>query len=138
MMLQKTLYCELEYPYKSNPCFIIDKYENKIEKLELNNGINNLAVLQSGLSYKDSLGNKFLVYPCESTLSFEIAKKCFDFSNLNVYFLDYYCTFLKHHNNASDRDRELVQSFIECFNYKISPIGFIKIQKQLLGVENEA
>ena len=137
MILQSTLYCEIDYPYESNDCYVVDKYDNKHRKLKLQRGINLLRVLESGLFYKDSLGNRFLTYPCEGSLSFEIAKKCLDFSELDVSFLDYFCAKLEHDKNATNKDRKLVELFLECFELGVYPNGFLRLQRELLGVEDE-
>lgn len=121
---------------------IRDKFgTNLSEFVEFKAGKNELKILDKDAYYQSKENEQFFVYDGVGELDLEVdCKKRYDFEFLNVFFLDYFLAQAKHHQNADETDKKLVEEFVELLNthleektQKIIPPYFAAIQAKLVN-----
>ena len=119
-----------------------DKFgTNLSDFVEFKAGKNELKILENTAYYQSKENERFFVYDGTGELDLEAdCQKCYDFSHLNVVFLDYYLTHLKHHPNADEVDKRLIDEFVSLLDsqlksevQKITPPYYSAIQARLVN-----
>lgn len=104
-------------------------------------GLNELEIPSHAWYYQSKDNERFFIYEGEGEL--ELESECtqdFNFENVNVVFLDFYLANQKHHKNADESDRKLVEKFVILFSLnelcekaKIVPPYYEKLMNAILG-----
>ena len=115
-----------------------DRFGNDItDFVKFETGENALFITNSGY-YQAKNNQRYFIYDGEGDLNLNECKKCFDFTNLNLFYLDYFLSNLKHHDSSDKADRELIELYAELLNThlegdeRINPPYFSEIQQKLL------
>lgn len=106
-----------------------DRFGNSLsKKFVLKAGKNELEIPCENGYYQSTDNERFFIYDGQGELDFENeCTKQYDFSKLNVRFLDYFLGTQKHHKNADENEKKVIENFIslmelnEKFGNKITP-----------------
>ncbi len=95
-----------------------DRFSNPQGKaFELKAGLNELECPAFGGYYQSEDNERFFIYEGEGVLELEIeCVKEYNFENINMTFLDFYLGNHKHHKNADESDKKIIENFLTLFN----------------------
>lgn len=129
--------------FKNDKTLIMrDKFgTNLSEFVEFKAGKHELKVLDKDAYYQSKKNEQFFIYDGNGELDLEDdCKKRYDFEHLNIVFLDYFLSHLKHHPDADKVDKKLIDDYIslvdeqlESGQKKIIPPYFSAIQAKLVN-----
>ncbi|NDJ26384.1 hypothetical protein DMB95_00215 [Campylobacter sp. MIT 12-8780] len=95
-------------------CVKKDRFSNsKSALLKLKQGENELELSRFGGYYQSEERLIFRVYEGKGVLEFEHALKNFDFSKLNLAFLEHFLCHNLHHQNADTFDKKMIALFLD-------------------------
>lgn len=100
-------------------------------------GENALYITNSGY-YQSRENERFYIYEGSGELNLNECRTRYDFTGLNLVYLDFYLSNLKHHESADKADRDIIELYAELLNKhlegdtRIKPPYFEEIQQKLL------